>query len=150
MEKILLAVDGSENSVKAAKKAGELAVALEATVTILTVVTKDNMNSPVHSQFEIERLIKEREKKIQEQGNEILNKTANILKSFHQEKEIVINKLLSSGDPAENICEEAENNDYDLIILASTGEGGVKRFLLGSTSDRVARHAGTSVLIAKK
>ncbi|MFW6310780.1 MAG: universal stress protein, partial [Nanoarchaeota archaeon] len=55
-----------------------------------------------------------------------------------------INKLLNSGSPAEYICKEAEDNDYDLIILASAGEGGVKRFLLGSTSDRVVRHAKTS------
>ena len=56
---------------------------------------------------------------------------------------------MSSGGPAEYICKEAENNDYDLIILADTGEGGVKRFLLGSTSDRVVRHAETSVMIVK-
>ena len=43
MEKILLAVDGSEKSEKAAKKAGELGVALEAKVTIITVIEGVNI-----------------------------------------------------------------------------------------------------------
>jgi nucleotide-binding universal stress UspA family protein len=33
--------------------------------------------------------------------------------------------------------------------MADKGQGQVKRFLLGSTSDRVVRHADTSVLIIK-
>jgi len=36
MENILLAVDGSKKAEEAAKKAGELAIALESKVTILT------------------------------------------------------------------------------------------------------------------
>ncbi|MFW6310781.1 MAG: universal stress protein [Nanoarchaeota archaeon] len=86
MEKILLAVDGSKKSKKAAKKAGELAVAMDAEVTILTVVTEDNINLPVRSQFpsqyEIERLIEERDKEIKKQGKKILTKTENILKKL--------------------------------------------------------------------
>jgi len=152
MEKILLAVDDSSQSEKAAEKAGELVVALEAEVTILTVVDAVIINSSpesVQSQFALEELMVEKKSEVKEKGNKILNKTENIIKSFQKEKEIKINKLLSSGSPAEYICEEAEKNDYDLIIMASTGEGGVKRFLLGSTSDRVVRHAETSVMIVK-
>jgi len=149
MEKILLAVDDSSQSEKATEKAGELVVALEAEVTILTVVEADKIYHPVHSQFKKERLVKTREEEIREKGKQILNNTENLLEDFLEEKNIKINKLSKSGSPAEYICEEAENNDYDLIIMASTGEGGMKRFLLGSTSDRVVRHAETSVMIVK-
>ena len=152
MEKILLAVDDSSQSEKAAEKAGELAVALEAEVTILTVVDAIDIHyfaESVQSQFALEELMEEKKNEVKEKGEKILNKTENILKSFQNKKDIKINKMLSSGSPAEYICEEAENNDYDLIIMASTGEGGVKRFLLGSTSDRVVRHAETSVMIVK-
>ena len=152
MEKILLAVDGSKKAEKAAEKAGELVVALEVEVTILTVVDAVNIHysaESAKSQFALEELMEERKNEVKQKGEKILNKTENILKSFQKEKDIKINKLLSSGTPAEYICKEAENNDYDLIILASTGEGGVKRFLLGSTSDRVVRHAETSVMIVK-
>jgi nucleotide-binding universal stress UspA family protein len=152
MEKILLAVDGSEQSEKAAEKAGELAVALGAEVVILTVVDAIDLKlSPEHafSQIELEKLMEQRKKDVKEKGEKILNKIETILKSYQNEKDIKIDKLLSSGRPAEYICEASEKNDYDLIILADKGEGRVKRFLLGSTSDRVVRHANTSVMIVK-
>jgi len=149
MEKILLAVDNSKQSEKATKKAGELAVALESEITILTVVDADNIYHPVHSRFKKERLVEKREEEIKEKGEKILNKTEKLLEDFLEEKNIKINKLSKIGTPAEYICKIAGNNDYDLVIMASTGEGGVKRFLLGSTSDRVVRHAGTSVMIVK-
>ena len=152
MKKILLAVDGSKKAEKAAEKAGELVVALEAEVTILTVVDAVSINyyaESAHSQFALEESMEKRKNEAKQHGEKILNKIENIIKGFQKDKDIEINKLLSSGNPAEYICEESENNDYDLIILASTGEGGVKRFLLGSTSDRVVRHAGTSVMIVK-
>ena len=152
MEKILLAVDDSSQSEKAAEKAGELVVALEAEVTILTVVDAVDISytaEVAESQFALEELMEEKKNEVKKKGKKSLNKIENILKSFQNKKDIKINKMLSSGSPAEYICEEAENNDYDLIIMASTGEGGVKRFLLGSTSDRVVRHAETSVMIVK-
>ena len=46
MEKILLAVDGSEKAEKAAENAGELAIALGSKVTILTVVDEVNIQYP--------------------------------------------------------------------------------------------------------
>ena len=151
MEKILLAVDDSKKAENAAEKAGEIAAALEAEVTILTVVDADNIQysaEAAQSQL-LAKLMEERKNEAKQHGEKILNKTENIIKSFQKDKDIEINKLLSSGKPAEYICEEAGKNGYDLIILADTGEGGVKRFLLGSTSDRVVRHADTSVMIVK-
>ncbi|MDZ7671916.1 MAG: universal stress protein [Halanaerobiales bacterium] len=47
------------------------------------------------------------------------------------------------------ICEYAENNGFDIIVLADKGIGGVKRFFLGSISDKVLRHAKVSVLVVK-
>ena len=152
MKKILLAVDGSKKSEKASKKTGKLMISPGTEITILTVVSAINIENTAEfaeSQFEVEKLMEERKNQVKERGEKILNKTENILKKFLKDKDIKINKILSSGNPAEYICEEAEKNNYDLIILADKGEGGVKRFLLGSTSDRVVRHASTSVLIVK-
>ena len=149
MEKILLAVDGSKKAEKAAEKAGELAVALATEVTILTVVDVDNIYHPVHSRFKKERLLEKRKEEVKKKGKQIVNKTKKLLEDFLEEKNIKINKLSKIGTPSEYICKIAEDNDYDLVIMASTGEGGVKRFLVGSTSDRVVRHAGTSVMIVK-
>lgn len=51
------------------------------------------------------------------------------------------------GEPAHQILEAVEQTGADLIIMGSHGEGGVDRWLLGSVSERVARHARCSVLV---
>ncbi|MFW6282019.1 MAG: universal stress protein [bacterium] len=150
MEKILLAVDGSENSMKAAEKARDLALSTGASLTLITVVA-DNFyyGSPDFSQNmspgQMQELIEESKKQAEKKGEKILEE----VETYMKEKDIEVKKIIHYGDSAENICRVAEEDEFDLIVLADKGEGGVKRFLLGSTSDRVVRHADTSVLIVK-
>jgi nucleotide-binding universal stress UspA family protein len=59
------------------------------------------------------------------------------------------NRMITEGDPALEIISEAENGEYDLIVMGATGESDLKHALLGSVSARVARDASCSVLIAK-
>ena len=101
-----------------------------------------------YSHHEVDKLREQRKNEIKEEGEKILRKAANLLqgKGIQENK---IKKMMKKGSPAEDICEEAEKNNYDLIIMANKGAGRVKRFLLGSTSDRVVRHAEISVMIVK-
>jgi len=134
MEKILLAVDGSEKAEKAAENAGELAIALGSKVTILTVVDEVNIQYPseaAQSQL-MGQLIEERKKEIKKEGEKILKKTRNLLKQKGV-KENKITILLKKGNPVEHICDEAKKNGYDLIIMSDKGAGRVKRFLLGNS-----------------
>ena len=43
----------------------------------------------------------------------------------------------------------AEENDVDIVVAGATGRTGLKRLLLGSTAERLVRHAHCSVLIAR-
>jgi len=52
-----------------------------------------------------------------------------------------------SGDASERILSLAEEQECDLILLTSHGRSGMARFLLGSTAERVARHAHCPVMI---
>jgi nucleotide-binding universal stress UspA family protein len=54
-----------------------------------------------------------------------------------------------AGHPAEEILKEAEAGSYDLVVLGARGRRGVTRFLMGSTSERVARHSAAPVLIVR-
>ena len=145
MEKILLAVDGSAKSTKAAKKAGEIAKALGAQITVINVVTINNNYKSAYSKSKIKRLMEERKQEIKK-GKKILSETVALLK----EKGIEINnKVLRKGDPSKWICEEAKKGKFDLVILADKGESKIKRFSLGNTSDKVVRYMSTSVLIVK-
>lgn len=50
-------------------------------------------------------------------------------------------------DPATAIIEVAQREGADLVVVGSRGLGGMKRFLRGSVSARVAAHTPMSVLI---
>jgi nucleotide-binding universal stress UspA family protein len=53
------------------------------------------------------------------------------------------------GDAKTQILEVAAEWKPDLIVLGSHGRKGMDRFLLGSVSEGVARHASCSVLIVR-
>lgn len=54
------------------------------------------------------------------------------------------------GDPGLKITDYAKDVNADLIIVPSHGFHGVKRFLLGSTAERIIRHAHCSVLVLRR
>lgn len=53
------------------------------------------------------------------------------------------------GQAAEQILEEAASGEYDLLVVGTRGRHGITRFLLGSTAERIARQAGTPVLLVQ-
>jgi nucleotide-binding universal stress UspA family protein len=56
-------------------------------------------------------------------------------------------QVASSERPAEVILAHASAHSVDLIALATRGQSGLKRMLLGSVADKVLRGANTSVLM---
>jgi nucleotide-binding universal stress UspA family protein len=57
--------------------------------------------------------------------------------------------LLSGEPPADAILSAADQVDADLIVLGTRGRSGVARALLGSTAEKVTRHATRPVLTTK-
>ena len=55
--------------------------------------------------------------------------------------------LISRGDPAEEIVRSAENENVDLIVIATHARKGLRRFLSGSVSEKVARLSEKPVLV---
>jgi len=53
------------------------------------------------------------------------------------------------GQAAEEILDEATPQEYDLVVVGARGRRGITRFLMGSTSERIARHAQVPVLIVR-
>lgn len=56
---------------------------------------------------------------------------------------------VEEGNPKVVIVDEANKWGADLIVLGSHGRKGLDRFLLGSVSEAVARHANCSVEIVR-
>lgn len=60
-----------------------------------------------------------------------------------------VNVVVESGDPADEILMSAKKHEADIIVLGYKGYGKEGRFLLGSVTDKVVRHAGVSVLVVR-
>lgn len=57
---------------------------------------------------------------------------------------------IRAGIPWLEICNVAKEIEADLIILTTHGYTGLKRVLLGSTAERVVRHAPCPVLVVRE
>jgi len=60
-----------------------------------------------------------------------------------------VETAVEEGDPKSTILEDAARWHADLIIVGSHGRKGLDRFLTGSVSDAVARHAPCSVQVVR-
>ena len=65
----------------------------------------------------------------------------------HQQLRVV--PVVTSGDPAEAIVSEASQRAVDLIVMATHGYGGVKRWALGSVADEVLHTSPTPLLLVR-
>ena len=78
-------------------------------------------------------------------GDEILEEGK---KKVEAEK-IEFEKLLLNGNPVEEILNIADEGNFDLIVIGIRGMSKIKKFLVGSVSDRVIKHALCPVLVVK-
>jgi len=62
---------------------------------------------------------------------------------------INVSTAIAQGNPKSIILDEAKVWGADLIVLGSHGRKGLERFLVGSVSDAVLRHAHCSVEIVR-
>lgn len=129
ISKMLVPVDGSENSKRALRHAVLLAKKIDAEMTLLHVQESSLFN-----------LRPEMTKQI---GNQILANAA------EQAKGIRTTRKLESGDPAKTITRIADRGSYDMIVMGSRGHGAIERFLMGSVTDHVIHHTDRSVLIVR-
>ncbi|MBL9168812.1 MAG: universal stress protein [Verrucomicrobiales bacterium] len=63
--------------------------------------------------------------------------------------DLPVKPLGRSGKPGPEIVHAAETLDIDLILLAAHNHSALRRALLGSTADYVARHAACPVFLAR-
>jgi nucleotide-binding universal stress UspA family protein len=63
---------------------------------------------------------------------------------------IPVTCLVSRGKAFDVITRVAKENEIDLIVLTTQGHTGIDRFLMGSTAERVVRHAHCPVYIVRQ
>ncbi len=136
---ILLAVDGSEHALHAARVAASLANAMKSQI-LRVVVAYDPIPSYLgepNLQHAIDARLKEAEG--------ILQKAVTTLGTVSAE----VHTELIEGDAAESIIEIARTRKSDVIVMGSRGLGLLTGMVLGSTSQKVVAHAPCPVLIVR-
>lgn len=139
-EKILVAVDGSDNSKRALVKAKQRGEQVGGEITILTVV--DPISIGIYRYSELSQQDYSVLKSV---GESILSES---LKIIDDSTDKVTTKL-KKGSPADEILKEAEDGEYDLIVMGSRGYGVFSKTILGSVSQKILNHTETDVLIIK-
>jgi nucleotide-binding universal stress UspA family protein len=140
-----VATDGSDQSIRAARRAGELLRSADQ-LTLLTVLTEvpgddaGGFEGSVYTPDEMERVWNA---ELAEAGEE-LERTAAALTTARVEKRIEV------GDVARTICGIAEELGVDVIVVGSHGRTGLGRLFLGSVSEHVVRHAPCPVLVVRE
>ncbi len=147
---ILLATDGSEGALHAAKFTATIAQSLNAKVVVLTVHDDDvlmlNAMGPAvwpaavpDASLDVEEIKAATEKKAIETT---LTKTKAALGDLEN---VEVDQVW--GHTAEAICDYAGDNAVDLIVIGSRGRSAFARLLLGSVSTQVAHHSPCPVTI---
>ena len=146
MKKILVAVDGSNNSKKAVEKSAEVSKCYDSEVVLVCVHQFPGL---LVSEPETEELRKSIEShglkdKLESRGKMVLSEAESILK----ERSVAnVKTIMEWGHTAEEILRIAKEENADLIFVGSRGTR--RGILLGSASKEVVERAEISVMVAR-
>jgi len=150
VKRILVPVDGSIHSSKAADMALDLAKKYNATLCILHVAAGyaayERFSEAYEGRVNPEILTDTALNTVRSQGEAYLQEVEAKAKAEGLTK---VERVYSAGDPADEILNFAERNSVDLIVMGSRGLGRFSRVFLGSVSNKVAHHAHCTVIIVK-
>lgn len=132
IRRILVPVDFSQPSLAGLDYAIELSQSLGASLVALFVA------EPLYYGGDIGLLLEE----YQRYGREELTRLQSRLKKSGVDCET----LLRTGKAYQVICEEAEREHADLIVMSTHGRSGLSHLLLGSVAEKVVRSASRPVL----
>jgi nucleotide-binding universal stress UspA family protein len=157
--KILIAVDGSEQSLHAANYAISIAQKYNAELNALYVTSSPTLYN-ISSKMPEDQIPDEVRKFIQnakEQSQPWFDKISKNIATFvaikenpkntsiHLNTEVIVSPISVVG----SIVEYAERNYIDLIVIGTRGRTGFTRLLLGGTASGVLTYAHCPVLIVK-
>jgi nucleotide-binding universal stress UspA family protein len=144
-KKILVPIDGSEESQKALQMAISLAKKFESKVKLLYVVALNPHEFADRPTVSVE-LSEQWVGELKKQGTHVLDK----LRQDFSLNDLEYATLIEQGNPAVEICKVAKDDNIDLIVMGSRGLGSIGSMILGSVSNKVIQLAECPVLITRK
>ena len=142
--KYLLAVDGSDQSLDAARAFEALTPA--ESLKVLHVVSVPGIPYPAMGVNVAKDLAMTVERAMKEEGERVLDQAESLL-PLHSG---AVSKQLEMGTPAESILKVAQDDNVDLVVMGARGLGRIREQIFGSVSHRVMTHAPCSTLLVKQ
>lgn len=133
---ILLAVDGSENAVRAAKEAVKVA-SNDSLIEMVYVADFDKAKTEVLHAGSSESLLLERKRKVAP--------IEEVLRAADKQFKLTI----LHGTPGPEIVKYANENKVDIVVIGSRGLNGLQEMVLGSVSHKVMKRVQCPALIVK-
>jgi len=143
MKRILVGIDGSPESKRAAELAASLGLALRADLTLVYVTTPPLPLGPEPYWREDEA---KWERDQREYGNGVLREMA---VRCAEQGGLRVETRLESGPVAETLAGLARAGEVDLLVVGHRGRGRVRRALLGSVADRLVQISPRPVLVCR-
>jgi nucleotide-binding universal stress UspA family protein len=152
-ERILVAVDGSQGALRAAKVGVRLAKRNEAELFVVSVVPRPTYaftpiptagtpftSVPTMGMTDYYRY-----------ASKSAEHSVDAAASLAKAQDVPVKKrvLRGAASVVESITDYAAAQNVDLIVVGTRGSGGFKRLLLGSVSSGVVNHAAISVLVVR-
>ncbi len=138
IQKILVPIDGSELSERVFPWVRYLAKGLNSEVTLFRSF------EPPHAIYFMPELIVPSPEMLSEENiaNQVL---AYLDRKVNQLSELQVNTHLACGEAGDEILKHSQ--EFDLIVMASHGRGGLGRWLLGSVATKVVRASSKPVFV---
>lgn len=143
MKKILVAIDGSEHSMRAVEKAKEIALKFGSNIELVHVVEEVhlyNIDGGSMLALGIEQI-----NAIKERGETFLNNTQQSLSELGDR----VTTQLLEGDPSYMLIDYIKTSDADLIVVGSHGVKGLRKYMMGSVVNKLVHHIDKSILIVR-
>jgi|SRR5699024_600817 len=136
--KMLIAVDGSEHSFRAAEEAVKIARMAKKCVIDIVLVAEFS---------------KSKDEILHSQGKEELEFSRKKLLFPFEEKlkaaGLTYNIIILHGEPGPTIIKHANKGNYDLAVIGSRGLNTFQEMVLGSVSHKIVKRVNCPVLIVK-
>jgi nucleotide-binding universal stress UspA family protein len=140
---VLIPIDGSEQSWDALDFAIDHFEAAE--ITVINVVKLVQLGYMDSAGF----YGPEAQQRAEENAEELLETARTRADNAGLDTDTRFNAVVERGDPVNTIIEHIEHHSIDHVVMGSRGRTGIKRILLGSVAEGVARRSPVPVTIVR-
>jgi nucleotide-binding universal stress UspA family protein len=140
--KLLVAVDGSKNSLSAAKYAARLAASLKGKSHITLISVHDDTALKHFKKYVPKDTVSDYLRGLSEKDLTSAQKLFDKMGVAHD-------MVIRYGHPADQIKAVSESGKFDLIVMGSKGRSSIKDLVVGSVAHKVLALAKVPVLLVK-